>query len=84
MPLYRWLRARVQRRVVERHCRQGRWDIESGAVEIHVTPVDDHIEHDPDGECPCGPTCEPVKRRDGSVGWLYVHHSLDGRERVPR
>lgn len=48
----------------------------------HVTPSNDLIEHviDWDGECVCGPECIPVPREDGSNGWLYVHHSLDGRE----
>ncbi len=48
-----------------------------------VHPLGDLIEHDVDGEdrCVCGPTVEPAKRPDGSVGWVYVHHSLDGRER---
>lgn len=30
--------------------------------------------------CPCGPRVEAVMRDDGSNGWLYIHHSLDGRE----
>lgn len=48
----------------------------------HVYPVDDLIDHDTTGEadCACGPTTRPVKRDDGSVGWLIIHHSLDGRE----
>lgn len=49
---------------------------------VHVLPAGDLIEHDSDGQdCPCGPTTEPVPRDDGSMGWLVVHHSLDGRER---
>lgn len=51
--------------------------------DVHVLPVGDLIEHGPTGEteeCPCGPLTEPVKRNDGSVGWIVVHHSLDGRE----
>lgn len=31
-------------------------------------------------ECVCGVTTEPVPADDGSMGWLLVHHSLDGRE----
>lgn len=47
----------------------------------HVVPVDDLIEHDTDGgDCVCGPEETPVKRDDGSIGWLVTHHSLDGRE----
>lgn len=49
--------------------------------EVHVTPSCDQIEHILDDSCPCGPTSEPVKREDGSVGWVITHHSLDGRER---
>lgn len=48
--------------------------------DVHTVPVDDLIDHDPDPDCPCGPTCQPVPRPDGSFGWLYVHHSLDNRE----
>ena len=49
---------------------------------VHVTPINDLIEHEetPDGDCPCGPETRPVKRDDGSIGWLYVHNALDGRE----
>jgi hypothetical protein len=47
----------------------------------HVYPVGDLIDHLTDGQdCPCGPTTEPVPREDGSIGWLVIHHSLDGRE----
>ncbi len=48
-----------------------------------MTTVSDGLfEHDvdSDGDCPCGPRVEPVPRPDGSFGWVYVHHSLDGRE----
>ncbi|MEJ7786656.1 MAG: hypothetical protein WKF96_17785 [Solirubrobacteraceae bacterium] len=45
---------------------------------IHTYPVGDLIDHDTEGgECPCGPTTTPVKRDDGSMGWLVQHHSLD-------
>lgn len=48
---------------------------------VHTYPVDDLIDHDTDGgDCPCGPTTEPVMRDDGSNGWLVIHSSLDGRE----
>jgi len=51
--------------------------------ELHVIPLNDLVEHDTAHEdgCICGPRVEPVAREDGSMGWLYVHHSLDGRER---
>lgn len=49
---------------------------------VHVYPVNDLVEHDTNGgDCPCGPTTEPVMREDGSNGWLVTHHSLDGREK---
>jgi hypothetical protein len=49
---------------------------------LHVVPVDDLVEHDigEDGDCVCGPDVE--FREDGEI--LYVHHSLDGRERFER
>lgn len=48
---------------------------------VHVFPVGDLVEHDTSGAaCVCGPADEPVEREDGSVGWVVVHHSLDGRE----
>lgn len=51
---------------------------------VHVTPRGDLIEHGATGEtedCPCGPRVVPVMHPDGSMGWLVVHHALDGRER---
>lgn len=39
----------------------------------------DLIEHEEGEDCICGPTSIPVKRDDGSVGWVIVHHALDGR-----
>lgn len=49
---------------------------------FHVLPVDDLIEHeDEGGDCVCGATVEPVERDDGSMAWIVIHHSLDGRER---
>lgn len=54
---------------------------------LHVAPVDDLIQHDrasDEPDCPCGPDVMPVKRDDGSMGWLIVHHSLDGREHGDR
>jgi len=46
----------------------------------HVVPVDDLIAHDVSEDCICGPECIPVERDDGSIGYIYSHHSLDGRE----
>ena len=48
--------------------------------EYRVVPVDDMIEHDSNEDCVCGPMYMPRERDDGSFGYVYVHHSLDGRE----
>lgn len=59
---------------------------------LHVYPINDLIEHElvskplnslyglDDVGCVCGPTATPVERDDGSIAWMLVHHSLDGRE----
>lgn len=47
---------------------------------VHVTPVADLVDHPLNADCACIPTCEPVERDDGTIGWLYTHNSLDGRE----
>lgn len=47
-----------------------------GPIEAHVIPVDDLIEHESDENCICGPTCEPVERKDGSFCWVYMHYYL--------
>lgn len=47
----------------------------------HVYPQNDLIAHETDGDdCACGPRTEPTPRDDGSMGWVIVHNSLDGRE----
>ena len=51
---------------------------------LHIHPLGDLIEHQMDDGCPCGPLQKPVKSHDGSVSWLVVHHSLDGREQRER
>lgn len=41
---------------------------------IHVYPLRDTVQHVTDGtDCPCKPVVEPVKRDDGSYGWLVKH-----------
>lgn len=48
---------------------------------VHVVPHNDLISHTTDhGDCLCGPTTRPEPQPDGSVSWILVHHSLDGRE----
>ncbi len=48
----------------------------------HVFPINDLIVHDTDhgDDCVCGPTVEPIENAHGTISWLYIHHSLDGRE----
>lgn len=46
----------------------------------HVFPHDDFIEHESNDDCTCGPRSEEVELTYGGVGWVVVHHSLDGRE----
>lgn len=47
---------------------------------LHVVPTSDLVEHDVDEDCVCGPTPDPVFRDDGTNGWIFVHHALDGRD----
>jgi hypothetical protein len=55
------------------------------ADDVHVYPVNDLVEHDTSGEhCMCGPETQPVERDDGSIGYVVIHHSLDGREQHER
>lgn len=60
-----------------------RWEVipQAGDV-VNVIPEtgSDQIQHQLDDDCICGPSIEPVQRDDGSIGWLFTHHSLDGRE----
>lgn len=46
---------------------------------VHVIPVDDLIAHEV-VQCVCVPAVECVRKTEGPDGWLYTHHSLDGRE----
>ena len=42
----------------------------------HVIPLNDLKEHECSADCWCEPTLD-----DEAEGLVYVHHSLDGRER---
>ena len=57
-------------------------DEHEGADHVHVMPINDLVEHewDDNGDCPCGPEVQPVERDDGSIGWVYIHSALDGRD----
>jgi hypothetical protein len=60
------------------------WDVTEGSRRhtAHVVPISDFIDHavDADGDCICGPRTVPVATTGGGFGWMYFHHSLDGRE----
>jgi hypothetical protein len=47
---------------------------------MHVMPVSDLIEHTASEDCPCGPRPERIAQKNGGDAWMFVHHSLDGRE----
>ena len=56
-------------------------------VTLHVTPTADLVGHDTstaEPDCVCRPEVRPASQEDGSMGWLLVHHSLDGREHADR
>jgi hypothetical protein len=59
--------------------------MEAVTTMLHVTPIGDLVDHDTstaEPDCACGPEVRPVDHDDGSIGWLLVHHSLDGREQA--
>ena len=49
------------------------------SITVHIPPMDDPIEHETSDGCGCGPTTNPDESEEGSVGWVVVHHSPDGR-----
>lgn len=52
--------------------------------EVHTLPLNDDVLHETSVDCVCGPFARPVKDLNGHVrGWIYTHHSLDGREQEP-
>ena len=57
-----------------------RWAVERADDGVHVVPIGDLIGHDLTDACACGTRTDPVERDDGSIGWVIVHNSLDGRE----
>lgn len=48
--------------------------------DVHTLPVGDLIVHEAAQDCVCGPSIIPLERDDGSYTWVWLHHSLDGRE----
>ncbi len=59
---------------------RARWVVVMAGLHVHVRPVNDLVQHPFSEDCVCGPAVEAVPRDDGSMAWLYTHHSLDGRE----
>lgn len=47
----------------------------------HVMPTADLVQHEPTEHCVCAPAIKRADTPDGD-GWIYIHHSLDGRERT--
>lgn len=47
---------------------------------VHAVPLDDLIVHDFSEDFPCGPGARTISRDGRPDGWIYTHHSLDGRE----
>lgn len=52
----------------------------ANTAEIHRMPVGDLVLHESTADCACRPDVEHVPNGNGPDGWLYTHHSLDGRE----
>jgi hypothetical protein len=48
-------------------------------TDFHVMPVKDLVAHEDHDDCVCGPRCQAVSLPSGAVGWIVVHHALDGR-----
>ena len=51
---------------------------DEGTGSMHIRPLRDLIEHEWD-ECVCVPTPQLVETDHGDE-WMFIHHSLDGRE----
>lgn len=47
---------------------------------VHITPLEDLIEHELSPDCPCQPRETEAERAAGTVFWIFTHSSLDGRE----
>lgn len=47
---------------------------------VDILPLLDLVVHEEDDDCVCGVTQQPCGRPDGTIGWMRVHHSADGRE----
>jgi hypothetical protein len=57
-----------------------KWDWQDdGTGPMHIRPINDLIEHEW-ADCVCLPSPQLVDTDHGD-GWMYIHHSLDGREK---
>jgi len=54
-----------------------KWDDATDST-VHVLPEADLTAHEETPDCACGPRPELVCTNPDT--WVYVHHSLDGRE----
>lgn len=57
---------------------QGEWRMHGRSPEVHITPVNDIRPHIDSPQCPCGP------KEDEQAPGLFIHHSYDGRENMPK
>lgn len=51
------------------------WTVHEKDGEVHITPDDDHIQHEHTPTC----LCDPETTLEGRT-LMCTHHSLDGRE----
>ncbi len=66
-------------RWLKRKGRQNWLCLERHRGTVDVLPLNDSVEHETSDDCVCGPRIEPVEE-NGVMGWVVVHHSVDGRE----
>lgn len=48
-------------------------------MNVDVLPRNDQVAHEHSDDCVCGPEVVPVEAASCGIGWVRVHHALDGR-----
>ena len=56
------------------------WAVVDVGAEIHITPVDDTMEHDQDVRCRCSPSIEHIETISGEGLIKVTHSAADGRD----
>lgn len=51
------------------------YQLSTGAIQWHVVPIEDTVEHEDEVNCLCGPEIEVI---DGNM--IVIHNVADGRE----